>query len=252
MAALTAAGPVLVHFFDSAQLNSIRALPYLVEWNRRYSTLGLTTLGIHSPRFGFTTDAAAARPAIERSGIEHAVALDLDYTIWHDYGCKGWPSLFLWAQGGALRWAHAGEGEYAATEQAIQDELREADALADLPSLMNPLRATDQPGALLPIPSAEILPGGSPAEPWTPEPGGSPYEFEYEAGEAWVVADGEGEIGVTVDGQAAEPVRIPPAGLAQVAGSGPHESHYVALDVPEGIHLWAISFAPGVAPPPKS
>ena len=28
LAELTAAGPVLVHFFDFAQLNSVRALPY--------------------------------------------------------------------------------------------------------------------------------------------------------------------------------------------------------------------------------
>jgi hypothetical protein len=112
---------------------------------------------------------------------------------------------------------------------------------------MEPLRSTDEPGVLLPVPSAEILPSGSPAEAWTPEPGGSPYEFEYEAGEAWIVADGEGEIGVTVDGKAAGAVRIPPVGLAQAAGSGPHESHYVKLDVPGGARLWAISFAPGVA-----
>lgn len=248
MATLTAAGPVLVHFFDPAQLNSVRALPYVVEWNRRYSPLGLTTLGIHSPRFGYTTDAAAATDAIERSEIEHAVALDLDYAIWHDYGCKGWPSLFLWGQGGALRWAHAGEGEYEATEEAIQEEVREADALASLPSLMAPLRATDEPGVLLPVPSAEILPSGSPAEPWTPDAGGSTYDFEYEAGEAWLVADGEGEVAVTVDGRPLEPATLPPSGLVRVAGTGPHESHFVRIEVPDGIRLWAVTFAPGVAP----
>ena len=33
IAELTAAGPVLVHFFDFAQLNSVRALPYVIAWD---------------------------------------------------------------------------------------------------------------------------------------------------------------------------------------------------------------------------
>ena len=245
MAELTAAGPVLVHFWDPTQLNSVRALPYVAEWDRRYSALGLTTLGIHSPRFALTADAEVATDAIERLGVEHAVALDVDYSIWHDYGCLGWPSLFLWGQGGALRWAHRGEGEYRATEEAIQDELRELDALAELPAAMEPLRTTDEPGMLLPVPTPEIFPGGSPAEPWVASAGDSRLEFDYEAGEAWMVADGEGEIAVVVDGKPGTTVDAGDAGLVKVAGNGPHEAHRVQLDVPEGMRIWAISFAPG-------
>ena len=162
MAELTATGPVLVHFFDPTQLNSVRALPYVAEWNRRYSPHGLTTLAIHSPRFAFTADETVATDAIERLDLEHAVALDLDYAIWHDYGCKGWPSLFFWGQGGALRWAHEGEGEYAATEEAIQEELRLGDISADLPAPMEPLRPTDAPGVLVPVPTPEVLAGQLP------------------------------------------------------------------------------------------
>ncbi len=246
MAALTAAGPVLVHFFDPAQLNSVRALPYVSEWNQRYSPLGLTTLAIHSPRFAFTADAETATALIGPLGIEHPIALDLDYAIWHDYGCKGWPSLFLWGRGGALRWAHNGEGEYQATEEAIQEELAGDDVAADLPTLMEPLRATDERGALVEVPSAEIFPGGSAAEPWVAQPAGSPLVFDYEAGEAWIVAEGEGGIDVAIDGEADVEIRIPPAGIARVAGNGHHEVHRVELDVSGGVKIWAISFAPGV------
>ncbi|HXV05837.1 MAG TPA: DipZ protein, partial [Solirubrobacterales bacterium] len=42
MPALTATGPTLVHFLDFAQLNSVRTLPYLVEWDRRYRERGLS------------------------------------------------------------------------------------------------------------------------------------------------------------------------------------------------------------------
>ena len=54
MPEMTAAGPVLVHFFDVAQLNSVRSIPYVVEWHHRYAGHGLTVLGVHSPRFPFT------------------------------------------------------------------------------------------------------------------------------------------------------------------------------------------------------
>ncbi len=70
---------------------------------------------------------------------------------------------------------------------------------------MEPLRPTDAPGALLPVPTPEVLPGGSPATPWTPRAGGEPMAIEYAAGEAWVVADGEGEVGVRVDGEPRDP-----------------------------------------------
>jgi hypothetical protein len=245
MAELTATGPVLVHFTDPFQLNSVRALPYLAEWNRRYAGLGLTILAIHSPRFTLTADGDVATEAIERLGIEHPVALDLDYAIWQDYGCKGWPSLFLWGRGGALRWAHQGEGEYQATEEAIQEELRLADVTADLPAPMEPLRPTDAPGALMPPPTPEAFPGGSATEPWTPEPGGSEMLIEYAGGEAWVVIDGAGTIMVAVDDEPTEVIEVPPAALAKLAGSGLHEQHSVRLGVSEGVRIWAASFAPG-------
>ena len=46
-------------FFDFAQLNSVRTLPYLSEWNRRYRPSGLTVLGVQSPRFPFGAEREA-------------------------------------------------------------------------------------------------------------------------------------------------------------------------------------------------
>ena len=138
---------MLVHFFDFAQLNSVRTLPYLVEWDRRYRDAGLRTIGVQAPRFPFGADPAAVAAGLERLGVEFPVAIDAERDLWHAYGCEGWPSLFLWSLGGALGWFHFGEGEYPATEEAIQAELRELDALRALPAPMEPLRPTDAPGA---------------------------------------------------------------------------------------------------------
>ena len=44
---------VLVWFWDYCSLNSLRALPYLAEWDRRYRELGLRIFGVHSPQFEF-------------------------------------------------------------------------------------------------------------------------------------------------------------------------------------------------------
>jgi hypothetical protein len=244
MAELTATGPVLVHFFDFAQLNSVRALPYVLEWNRRYSPLGLTVLGIHSPRFRFSGDPELAAAGVAGLEVEHAVALDPSYAIWHDYGCKGWPSLFLWSRGGALAWAQFGEGEYLGTEEAIQDELRAADATVELPPPMDPLRATDTEGALVAPPSAEFFPGGSPAKAWEARPGDDRIEVEYEAGGAYVVSEGTGELRASLDG--GEPARLIGAGLIAVAEHARHERHALAIEAAAGARIWALSFAPGV------
>src|SRR5262245_3190833 len=111
MHAVTALGPVLVHFFDYAQLNSVRTLPYLAEWDRRYRDAGLTTLGVQSPRFPFAADPANVAAGLRDLGVEFPVAIDAERELWHSYGCEGWPSLFLWKTGGALGWFHPGEGE---------------------------------------------------------------------------------------------------------------------------------------------
>jgi len=76
---LTARGPVLVHFFDFAQLNSVRALPYRIGWDRRYRELGLTTLGVHSPRHPFTAPVEGyAESTVERRAVAYLVSSPRD------------------------------------------------------------------------------------------------------------------------------------------------------------------------------
>lgn len=246
MAELTATGPVLVHFFDFAQLNSVRALPYVRAWHERYSRHGLTVLGIHSPRFRFTAERAAVDAGLATLDLPYRVADDSGYAIWHDYGCKGWPSLFLWARGGTLAWVHFGEGEYVATEEAIQELLRGEDLTLELPDPLAPLRATDAPGALVRPPSEEHFPGGSPGDAWTPSGDGDAFEIEYEAGGAYVVADGEGVLRISLDGEAPRALPITPAGLHALGEHPRHERHRARIEASPGARVWAISFAPGM------
>ncbi len=246
MPELTAAGPALVHFLDFAQLNSVRTLPYLVEWDARYREVGLSTLGVQAPRFPFGADPAAVATGLERLGVPFPVAIDARRELWHAYGCEGWPSLFLWNQGGALAWFHFGEGDYRGTEEAIQAELREIDALRELPEPIAPLRPTDVPGEVVIAPTPEVFPGGSWERPWVAGEEGETLELAYEAGGAHVTAEGEGEIAIAIDDTATDPVRVNGAALYPLAEHPRHEHHSLSLRPSPGARIWSVSFAAGV------
>jgi hypothetical protein len=246
MPALTAAGPALVHFIDFAQLNSVRTLPYLAEWARRYRDAGLSVVGVQAPRFPFGADPAAVAAGLEALGVGFPVAIDAEHDLWSAYGCEGWPSLFLWSLGGALSWVHFGEGEYVATEEAIQEELREADALRDLPEPMAPVRSTDVPGARVMAPTPELFPGGSWERPWTAGEDGEELEVPYEAGGAFATIEGEGEIAVELDGREMARIGCERAGLYPLAEHPRHESHHLVLRPTPGLRIWSVSFAAGV------
>ncbi len=248
MPVLTAAGPVLVHFFDYAQLNSVRTLPYLVEWDRRYREAGLRTIGVQSPRFPFGADPVNVAAGLRDLGVEFPVAIDAGRDLWHAYGCEGWPSLFLWTTGGALSWFHFGEGEYRGTEEAIQAELRELDALQSLPEPMQPLRPSDAPGALVMPPTPELFPGGSWEQPFTAgqEHDGEGIDIPYAAAGAYISVDGEGEIGLERDNVAVDPVVVTNPGLYTLAEHPGHEPHRVGVRPTPGMRIWSVSFAAGV------
>jgi hypothetical protein len=241
MPSLTAAGPVLVHFLDFAQLNSVRTLPYLVEWDSRYREAGLTTLGVQAPRFPFGSDANRVAAGLADLGVTFPVAIDAERELWLAYGCEGWPSLFLWTTGGALSWFHFGEGEYLGTEMAIQEELRELDALRSLPEPMDALRPSDSPGAKVMPPTPELFPGGSWEQPWTD----GELELDYEAGGAHATIEGTGTLTVTID---ADTRQLPIDGprLYPLAEHERHEAHHLKLVSSPGLRIWSVSFAAGI------
>ena len=243
---LVAARPVLVHFFDFAQLNSVRTLPYLSAWSDRYRDEGLAVLGVHTPRFPFTAHRDAVVTAVARLEIPYPVAVDSGSRVWRAYGCEGWPSLFLWGRGGALSWFHFGEGEYRATEEAIQQLIVEARPGARLPDPLPPLRASDAPGALVVPPSEEVFPGGSAERPWKARFGSPPIELEYTAGGAFAAADGEGALELELDGGACAPIAVHGPGLYELVRHDRHEQHRIALRPSSGVRVWSLSYAAGV------
>src|SRR3954451_2648951 len=202
---LAATEPVLVHFFDFAQLNSARTLPYLRAWHDRYSNDGLAMIGVHSPRFPFTQDYDVVADTCERLEIRWPVIVDREFSVWRLYEPHGWPALFIWARGGALRWYHLGEGDYAATEEAVREVLTDAGTARDWGALVEPVRPTDASGADVVPPTPEVFPGGSTEEPWPVSDADRRLEVDYEGGGAYAAVDGEGEIALRLDGEALKP-----------------------------------------------
>jgi hypothetical protein len=248
MERLTAAGPVLVHFLDFAQLNSVRSLPYAVAWAARYRRAGLSVIGVHSPRFAFTSDLEAVAAGLRRLGVSHPVAADVDYGLWRAYGCEGWPSLFLWGRGGALRWFQFGEGEYEATERAIQEELRATNGAHSLPRALAPLRPSDAPGAVVIAPTDEALPGGSISRPWSPTEDRPAIELDYAAGAAHATIDGRGRLLLGLDDDDPSPIAVSVPGLYELATHPAHEEHRLRIEASPGIRVWSVSFSPGLPP----
>jgi hypothetical protein len=240
---LSAARPVLVHFFDFAQLNSIRTLPYLSAWHERYADAGLALIGVHSPRFPFTQSVDAVAAAAERLGIDWPVAVDREFGLWKLYEPHGWPALFLWGQGGALRWYHLGEGDYAATEEEIRESIPESNGGREWPAAVEPMRPSDAPGVKVIAPTAEMFPGGSTEEPWSSMEGDPALELEYEAGGAYAATDGEGRIAIRIDGEDRDPIEVTHAGLQELTAHERTERHNLELQPDPSLLVYSIQFA---------
>jgi hypothetical protein len=238
---------VLVHFFDFAQLNSVRTLPYLRAWHDRYSDDGLAFIGVHSPRFPFTQDYAVVAEAAERLGLSWPVIVDREFTVWRLYEPHGWPALFVWGTGGALRWYHLGEGDYLGTEEAIRETLAGGNGGDhDWPPPLEPLRSSDARDAKVIPPTPELFPGGSTEEPWPTADADRELQLTYEAGGAYAATDGQGEIAIQVDGEQRDPIRVTDPGLQELTAHERSERHDLRLEPSPGLLIYSVQFAAGM------
>jgi hypothetical protein len=195
---------VLVEFFDTARVNSLRTLGYLQEWHARYEEAGLRVIGVHSPGYSFGRDPDVARAAIEKLGIEFPVALDPDFLIWREYGNKGWPGRYIFDRRLMLRYLHYGEGDYEDAELVIQEALGELDDEFVAPAVMEPLRPEDAPGVMLAPQTEDVTLPDAVARlelvrDWTRGPdyieaadAGAAASVDFRAGSAWAVLSGGG------------------------------------------------------------
>jgi thiol-disulfide isomerase/thioredoxin len=139
---------VLLFFWDYSCSASLRMLPYVKEWHRKYTPDGLVVVGIHTPKFSFGRDHERVDRAIRRLGITFPVVTDNGMHIWGRYGIRTWPSLEVIDKDGSVRFLNEGEGNVVGTERAIQTVMLDARMFDQVPELMAPLRDEDRPGAV--------------------------------------------------------------------------------------------------------
>ncbi|HWO46817.1 MAG TPA: hypothetical protein VNM41_02060, partial [Solirubrobacterales bacterium] len=127
-----------------------------------------------------------------------------------------------------------------------QAELREMDALQELPKPMAPLRPTDGADARVMAPTPEHFPGGSWERPWIAGEDGDDLALDYQAGGAYATIEGEGEIEIEIDGAWTTLPSDPVPGLRTLAEHPSHEAHSLILRPSPGTKVWSLSFAAGV------
>lgn len=235
----------LVWFWDHTSLNSLRALPYVTEWDRRYREHGLQVFGIHSPQFDFGRRREVVEAAVARLGVDFPVAPDSRYEIWKAYGNEVWPALYLWDRRGVLRYYHFAEGAYQDTELAIQDLLREIDDDVVLPEPMAPIRDTDAPDALVRVPTPHIYLEEDRGPRAVGE--GERLRTRFAAAAAAAVLDGHGKVDVVVDDEWVRTLTLDGPRLYELADFGTHGEHDLMLVFHDPARAYAFSFAPGAA-----
>jgi thiol-disulfide isomerase/thioredoxin len=116
---------VLIDFWTYSCINCIRTIPYLNAWYQKYKDQGLVIVGVHTPEFDFEHDYANVAAAVKKYGIQYPVVLDNDMGTWNAYQNQYWPHEFLIDIDGFVVHDEIGEGNYDATEKAIQTALAE-------------------------------------------------------------------------------------------------------------------------------
>jgi hypothetical protein len=210
---------VLVEFWDFCRPNSMRTLPYVREWHRRYEAAGLRVIGVHTSGFPPSGSEQAVRDAVARLEIDWPVAIDLQFGVWQWYENEGWPARYLWDQRGRLFEYHYGEGAYDETERAIQELLGVAG------DLVAPVRPEDAPGAVL-VPQSQDREG--------------PYSGPYAAGGAWAVVDGAGSIRAN-----GREIAVPGPGAYALVEHPAHTEAELELSPGPGVTVLATIFTPG-------
>lgn len=117
---------VLIDFWTYSCINCLRSLPYVKAWAQKYKDQGLVVIGVHAPEFAFERDLGNVAKAVRELGVTYPVAVDNDYAIWRAMNNQYWPAHYFIDAQGRVRFHHFGEGQYAESEQVIQQLLAEA------------------------------------------------------------------------------------------------------------------------------
>jgi len=120
---------VMIDFWTYSCINCVRTLPYIEKWYQTYKSKGFVVIGIHAPEFGFEKVLTNVEKATKQYGLTYPIALDNNLMTWNAFANQYWPAHYLINRDGKVVNVHYGEGEYLATEKAIQSLLGDSTSL---------------------------------------------------------------------------------------------------------------------------
>ena len=145
---------ILVDFWTYSCINCQRTTPYLNMWYEKYKDKGFAIVGVHTPEFEFEKNYDNVARAVKEAGIIYPVVLDSNFGTWNAYNNRYWPHKYLIDIDGYIVYDHIGEGKYDATEQAIQDALKERRAVLHVNDAIDTNIAS--PPAIIPMNSSLV------------------------------------------------------------------------------------------------
>jgi peroxiredoxin len=137
--------PVLLFFYDGGDMTSLKALPYINEWHRRYAGDGLAVIGIHCPKLEPMRAVPNAAEVLARTKTTFRVAFDMDRSVYAGYGLGNLPAYVVLRPGLEIALATSDPKPYQRVEAVIQKVLAEIKPDIVNPFLVKPMWPTDDP-----------------------------------------------------------------------------------------------------------
>jgi len=114
---------ILLDIFSYSCMNCLRSLEFIKKIDRKYKRLGLDTILIHPPEWGFEKNKDNIASALKKYNITFPVMIDKNKKIIKKLNINFWPAQILMGDGKIL-YTHIGEGSYKKLERKIADFLK--------------------------------------------------------------------------------------------------------------------------------
>jgi thiol-disulfide isomerase/thioredoxin len=114
---------ILLEFWTTSSVSSIRTLPYLNRWHALYAKDGLLVVAVHTPQFAYERSKTVVDKVAAARGMTYPIVLDNGYTTWSAYKNKVWPYRYLIDIDGRVVHERAGDASFEATEARIAELL---------------------------------------------------------------------------------------------------------------------------------
>jgi DNA-binding beta-propeller fold protein YncE len=101
---------VILDFWTYCCINCIHVLPDLEYLERKYASMPVAVVGVHSAKFENERVSENIRQAVLRYEIRHPVVNDDEMALWRTIGVRAWPSLAVIGPRGNLLLMVSGEG----------------------------------------------------------------------------------------------------------------------------------------------